>query len=119
MERKFLQNNWSEMRGQISEWWDDLTDEDLDMIDGNQEKLITVLQERYGYTRNLAFMEVKIRMANYHPESEGIEKRSNKDLRSLQYFNYDDDWPEINSGRGLSRSRAKLRTRDFANQYNK
>ena len=120
MERKFLQNNWSEMRGQISEWWDDLTDEDLDMIDGNQEKLITALQACYGYTRNLAFMEVKIRMANYHPESEEIEKHSNKDIKSLQYFSGDnDDWPEIINGRGVSRSRAKLRTRDFANQYNK
>ena len=67
MERKILQNNWIEMRGQISEWWDDLTDEDLDRIDGNPDQLITVLQERYGYTRNLAFMEVKIRMARYRP----------------------------------------------------
>lgn len=66
MERKILQNNWSEMRGQIGEWWDDLTDEDLDSINGNQEQLIRVLQNRYGYTRNLAFVEVKIRMASYH-----------------------------------------------------
>lgn len=39
MERKNLQNNWSEMRGQIGERWDDLTDEDLDSIDGNRDSL--------------------------------------------------------------------------------
>ena len=64
------------MRGQISEWWDDLTDEDLDRIDGNPDQLITVLQERYGYTRNLAFAEIKLRMASYHPDGKGKENRS-------------------------------------------
>jgi uncharacterized protein YjbJ (UPF0337 family) len=108
MERKTLQKNWSELRGQISEWWDDLTNEDLDLIDGNQERLIAVLQERYGYTRNLAFVEVKVRMSNYHPE--GREKNSNRNTRALQYFGRDnDDWPETNNGRGFSRSRAKVR----------
>lgn len=61
------------MRGQIGEWWGDLTDEDLDSIDGNQEQLIRVLQNRYGYTRNLAFVEIKIRMASYYPEDEGTK----------------------------------------------
>ena len=119
MDRKFLQNNWNEMRGQISEWWDDLTDKDLDMIDGNQEQLITVLQEHYGYTRNLAFLEVKIRMASYRPEGEGKEKNSSKDLGVLQYSSYEsDDCPKANNGRGFSGSGVKVRTQGFANQYN-
>lgn len=66
MERKTLQNNCNEMRDQISEWWDDLSEADLDMINGDQEQLIYLLQERYGYTRNIAFLacvEIKIRMA--------------------------------------------------------
>jgi hypothetical protein len=66
MERKALQNNCSDMRDQISEWCDDLSEEDLDMIYGDQEQLIALLQERYGYSRNmafLAFVEIKIRMA--------------------------------------------------------
>ena len=94
MERKNFQNNWSEMRDQISEWWDDLTEEDLDVINGNQEQLIAVLQERYGYTRNLAFVEVKIRMASYHPESERTEYHSCGATRALQYYSYGE--PEMN-----------------------
>ncbi len=65
MERKTLLNNCSDMRDQISEWCDDLNEEDLDMIYGEQEQLIALLQERYGYSRNiafLAFVEIKIRM---------------------------------------------------------
>jgi len=66
MEGKILQNHCNDMRAQISEWWDDLSDEDLGMINGDQEELINLLQERYGYTRNIAFLaliEIKIRMA--------------------------------------------------------
>jgi hypothetical protein len=67
MERKIVQSNGTDdMRDQISEWWDDLSEDDMDLINGDQEQLITLLQERYGYTRNiafLAFMELKIHMA--------------------------------------------------------
>ncbi len=79
------------MRFQISEWWDDLTDEDLDRINGDQEQLISALQERYGYTRNLAFVEVKIRMANYLLEGE--EKRSGRhfDEKDMEAFKYSID----------------------------
>ena len=66
MERKFSQNNGNEMRDQISEWWEDLSADDIDMINGDQEQLISLLQERYGYSRNIAFlasMEIKIHMA--------------------------------------------------------
>jgi hypothetical protein len=66
MEGKTLQNNCNDMRDQISEWLDDLSEEDLDMIYGDQEQLISLLQERYGYSRNmafLAFVEIKIRLA--------------------------------------------------------
>jgi hypothetical protein len=66
MERKIMQSNCTDMRDQISEWWDDLSEDDMDLINGDQEQLISLLQERYGYTRNiafLAFMELKIHMA--------------------------------------------------------
>jgi hypothetical protein len=66
MERKNLQNSSNDMRDQISEWWDEFGADDLDLINGDQEKLISILQERYGYSRNIAFlasMEIKLHMA--------------------------------------------------------
>ncbi len=74
MERKITPGNCSDMRDQISEWWDDLSEEDMDLIHGDQEQLISLLQERYGYTRNmafLAFMELKIHMAGSAWKSRG------------------------------------------------
>lgn len=117
MERKILQNNSIEMRGQISEWWDDLTDEDLDRIDGSPHKLVTVLQERYRYTRNLAFVEVKICMASYDLEDEGRKNRSGKALRVPHYSHDNEEETEINNSRGFSKSKAKVRTRGFVDQY--
>jgi uncharacterized protein YjbJ (UPF0337 family) len=99
MEGKVLKDHWNELRDRLGDWWDDLTDDDLDIINGNQDQLIAVLQERYGYTRNLAFGKVKVRMASYHPNGERREKRSPKDTRVLKYSRYDtDDWPDINNG---------------------
>lgn len=66
MERKILHNNGNDMRDQISEWWEDLSAEDMALINGDQEQLISLLQQRYGYTRNIAFlasMEIKLHMA--------------------------------------------------------
>ena len=42
------------MRGQIKEWLGKLTDDDLEKISGKFDKLIGLLQEKYGYTQQLA-----------------------------------------------------------------
>ena len=120
MERMFLQNNWSEMRSRISEWWGDLTDDDLDMIDGDQELLIAVLQERYGYTRNLAFMKVKKLLASYRLEGQGRGNRSHRDLRVFEHPRRNhDDWSESNNWHDFYGSGVKDRVRGSAKQGNK
>jgi len=60
-----LQGNWKQMRGQVKEWWGDLTDDDLAKIDGKRDKLVGSLQERYGYTRERADQEVTRRFDEY------------------------------------------------------
>jgi uncharacterized protein YjbJ (UPF0337 family) len=89
MKRKTLQNNWFEMCGQISEGWDDLTDEDLDQISGNPDKLLMILQEEYGDAKNLASVKVKMRMTAY--ENKGKKNRPNREVRGSEYLYYDSD----------------------------
>jgi len=60
-----LQGNWKQMRGQVKEWWGDLTDDDLTKIDGKREKLVGSLQERYGYAKDRAEQEVTRRFDEY------------------------------------------------------
>jgi uncharacterized protein YjbJ (UPF0337 family) len=52
---------WKQMKGQAKEWWGELTDDDLTRIEGNQDKLIGALQERYGYTKERAEQEIERR----------------------------------------------------------
>jgi uncharacterized protein YjbJ (UPF0337 family) len=49
---------WKQAKGQVKDWWGKLTDDDLTRVDGNRDKLIGALQERYGYARERAEEEV-------------------------------------------------------------
>jgi len=51
---------------QVKQWWGDLTDDDLDHIDGSTDKLIGRLQERYGYAKEDAAKEVDRRQFLRH-----------------------------------------------------
>lgn len=46
-----LRSQWRELRGKIRQQWGQLTDEELDQIQGNPDALIRKLQERYGRSR--------------------------------------------------------------------
>ena len=49
-----LKGRWAQIKGEAKVQWGKLTDDDLDQIDGNAEKLAGRLQERYGYEREQA-----------------------------------------------------------------
>jgi uncharacterized protein YjbJ (UPF0337 family) len=70
MNQDILEGQWKQMHGQMREWWGKLTDNDLDRVQGNTEKLVGLLQEKYGYTRVQAEEEVNRRLNEYkmqHP----------------------------------------------------
>jgi uncharacterized protein YjbJ (UPF0337 family) len=56
---------WNQMRGALKSWWGTLTDDDFEKIAGQKDKLIGVIQERYGYSRELAQNEVERRFNEY------------------------------------------------------
>jgi uncharacterized protein YjbJ (UPF0337 family) len=56
---------WKQMRGELRSWWGRLTNDDLEQIGGQKDKLIGRLQERYGYTRERAQQEVERRFQEY------------------------------------------------------
>jgi uncharacterized protein YjbJ (UPF0337 family) len=49
MDTNELEGKWQKLRGEIRSQWGKLTDDDLERIAGNKDKLIGVVQERYGY----------------------------------------------------------------------
>ncbi len=53
-----LKGSWMQIRGNVKQMWGKLTDDDLTQIDGNKDKLVGKLQERYGYSKEKAEQEV-------------------------------------------------------------
>ena len=54
-----LKGQWHQLKGEVKTQWGKLTDSDLDQIAGQSEKLIGVIQTRYGYAREKAEQEVR------------------------------------------------------------
>ena len=59
MNADVIKGKWHQLKGEAKSRWGKLTDDDLDRIAGDSEKLIGRVQERYGYARYDAEREVK------------------------------------------------------------
>jgi uncharacterized protein YjbJ (UPF0337 family) len=46
-----FEGNWKQLKGRIREQWGELTDDDLDVINGRRQQLTGKLQERYGIAK--------------------------------------------------------------------
>ena len=62
MNADILEGKWKQMRGQVKEWWGELTDDDLDRAEGKADRLVGLLQEKYGYSREKAEEEFNRRL---------------------------------------------------------
>lgn len=53
-----LEGKWRQLRGEVRKTWGKVTDDDLDQIQGSYDRLIGMLQVKYGYTREQASEEI-------------------------------------------------------------
>lgn len=58
MNSDILKGNWKQFRGEIQKQWGKLTNDDMDVISGEYNKLLGRLQERYGWSRDRVEQEV-------------------------------------------------------------
>ena len=58
MTEDIFKGQWKQIKGHVQMQWGKLTDDELDEIQGNKDKLIGKLQEKYGYTREKAEFEL-------------------------------------------------------------
>lgn len=54
-----VKGDWKQFRGKIKEQWGDLTDDDLDRIEGKRDQLLGAVQKRYGVAREVAEKQLK------------------------------------------------------------
>jgi len=63
---------WNEWKEDLRAHWGRVTEEDWRRIEADREGLLTVLQERYGYTRGDAEREVDAFVAARHARVEAV-----------------------------------------------
>ncbi len=49
---------WKQLKGKVKQQWGELTDDDLDRISGKRDEVVGLVQERYGWEKEKAEMEV-------------------------------------------------------------
>jgi uncharacterized protein YjbJ (UPF0337 family) len=59
MNEDILKGKWQEIKGRVTEKWGKLIDNDLCKIEGKGEKLLGLLQKKYGYIRDKGELEYK------------------------------------------------------------
>lgn len=60
-----LKAKWKVLRGKAKEQWGELTDDDLDRVDGQFEILVGMLQDKYYLSRAKAEAEINQFLADH------------------------------------------------------
>ena len=53
-----IKGQWLQMKGAAKTEWGKLTDDELTQVEGNVDRLVGLVQERYGYAKERAQEEV-------------------------------------------------------------
>ena len=59
MNNDILKGKWKQFTGEVQKQWGKLTNDQLDQINGDREKLIGEIQENHGVARDEAEKQVK------------------------------------------------------------
>ena len=65
MDANILKGKWLQLKGSVREKWGQLTDDDVDKVGGSVERLVGLIQERYGYAKQQAEAEVDSFLARH------------------------------------------------------
>lgn len=61
---------WKQMKGSVKQQWGKLTDDDLTRIEGDRDRLVGTVQERYGVAKDDADRQVRDWEARQRPTAE-------------------------------------------------
>ncbi|MGA9658931.1 MAG: CsbD family protein [Asticcacaulis sp.] len=53
-----MEGSWEQVKGNVQKMWGKLTNDDLDVIEGNRKLLAGKIQERYGIAQDEAQKQV-------------------------------------------------------------
>ena len=79
MNSDVLEGRWQKLKGEVRSRWGKLTDDDIEKIGGNKDKLIGAVQERYGYIWD----EARQMVDRYLDESGDLKTRATEALKGV------------------------------------
>jgi uncharacterized protein YjbJ (UPF0337 family) len=53
-----VEGNWKQFKGQAQQQWGNLTNDDLDVVEGKRQELAGKIQERYGVAKDEAEKQI-------------------------------------------------------------
>jgi uncharacterized protein YjbJ (UPF0337 family) len=53
-----IKGKWHEVKGSIRAKWGELTDDEIEELDGNREKMVGKIQQKYGVAKEEAEQQV-------------------------------------------------------------
>lgn len=59
MNKQIIEGNWKQFKGKVKRKWGKLTNDQIDQIDGDREKLLGAIEECYGIERDEAKRELE------------------------------------------------------------
>jgi hypothetical protein len=71
LNKNLFESKWKQIRSQTEAWWSLMSEYDLNKVDNADvkfDKYVTMLQVKYGYTRQQAKLEIDKRVAGLEAE---------------------------------------------------
>ena len=71
MNKNLFESKWKQIRSHTTGWWTLMSEYDLNKVDKADvkfDKYVTMLQVKYGYTRQQAKSEISTRVAEFEAE---------------------------------------------------
>jgi uncharacterized protein YjbJ (UPF0337 family) len=59
MNEDILKGKWKQLTGEVKRQWGKLTDDDIQQVEGDSEKLAGKIQERYGIGKDEAKKQIE------------------------------------------------------------
>ena len=57
MNQDTFEGKWKQIKGAFKDKWGKFTDDDMTRLEGNRDKIVGALQEKYGHTKDQAQKE--------------------------------------------------------------
>lgn len=58
MEKEYFKGQWNQLKGNVKKSWGKLTDDELLKVEGDYDKVIGLIQEKYG----MAVTDIKLKV---------------------------------------------------------